>query len=241
MREIVFDTETTGLDPNQGDRLVEIGAIELINHLPTGNQFHEYINPQRTVPADAVAIHGLDDAFLRDKPLFSQIADKFLAFIGQDSKLVAHNASFDLRFMNTELGREKKSLIDKNRIVDTLVMARERFPGSNNTLDGLCRRFGIDNSNRTLHGALLDSELLAEVYLELIGGRQPGFELTKRGDNSADTQVSSQAGVVAARRKQRPNSLPTLLSDEEMQAHQDFIDKMGENSVWARLISGRKQ
>lgn len=241
MREIVFDTETTGLDPNQGDRLVEIGALELINHLPSGKVFHEYINPQRSVPAEAVAIHGLDEAFLRDKPVFARVADKFLDFIGQDSKLVAHNASFDLRFLNTELGREKKPLIDRVRIVDTLVMARERFPGSNNTLDGLCRRFGIDNSNRTLHGALLDSELLAEVYLELIGGRQPGFQLGARGDNNAGTQALPQAGTVAAPRKQRPTALPSLLSDEELHAHQEFIAKMGENSIWARLLSGRKQ
>lgn len=232
MREIVFDTETTGLSPEQGDRLVEIGAIELLNHVPTGRTFHEYINPQRPVPADAVAIHGLDDAFLRDKPIFAQIVGGFLDFIGTDGKLVAHNAEFDLRFLNSELGRVGKAFLDRTRIVDSLALARDRFPGANNTLDGLCRRFGIDNSGRTLHGALLDSELLAEVYLELIGGRQPGLELTTGPAEAAPSAVGT---ATAARIRPRP--LPERLSTAERQAHADFVVAMGDNAIWNRFQS----
>ena len=177
MREIVLDTETTGLDPNQGDRIVEIGAVELWNHIPTGKTYHQYINPERNMPNEAFQVHGLGDDFLRDKPVFSNIAADFVEFIA-DSKLVIHNASFDMRFLNAELSWVKRPQIPLERALDTLAIARKKFPGSPASLDALCRRFGIDNNARTLHGALLDSEILAEVYLELIGGRQPDFMLS---------------------------------------------------------------
>ena len=230
MREIVFDTETTGLQPENGDRLVEIGAIELFNHIPTGRTFHEYINPERPVPAEVVAIHGLDDAFLRDKPVFSRIVDDFLDFIGKDGMLVAHNAEFDLRFLNAELRRAARPLLDRSRIVDSLALARDRFPGANNTLDGLCRRFGIDNSGRVLHGALLDSELLAEVYLELIGGRQPGLELRSGSRDGAQAD-----NAVATARRARPRKLAPRLTEAELLAHGEFVDAMGENALWRRF------
>ena len=180
MREIVLDTETTGLDPDTGDRIVEIGAVELVNHMPTGRIFHAYINPQRDVPAEAVEVHGLTAAFLSDKPVFAAVAAEFAAFIG-DARLVIHNAAFDMRFLNAELGWAGQPGIAWARAVDTLELARRRFPGAQNTLDALCRRFGVDNCGREKHGALLDSELLAEVYLELMGGRQPDLVLSRRG------------------------------------------------------------
>lgn len=232
MREIVFDTETTGLEPENGDRLVEIGAVELFNHLPTGRTFHKYINPQRPVPAEVVAIHGLDDAFLRDKPVFAAIADEFVAFIGTDARLIAHNAGFDFRFINAELTRTGHPLLTRDRITDSLQLARDRFPGANNTLDGLCRRFGIDNSNRTLHGALLDSELLAEVYLELIGGRQPGLELAPQA--TRPVALARQAGTTPAAPLARPRPLPPRLSQAEAEAHRAFVEKMGAAAIWTR-------
>ena len=176
MREIVLDTETTGLDPDSGDRLVEIGAVELVNHMPTGRTFHVYVNPQRDVPQEAVDVHGLTAQFLADKPVFAAIAAEFAAFIG-DARLVIHNAAFDMKFLNAELGWAGQPTVPWARAVDTLDLARRRFPGAQNTLDALCRRFGVDNSVREKHGALLDSELLAEVYLELMGGRQPDLSL----------------------------------------------------------------
>ncbi|MFT5001273.1 MAG: DNA polymerase-3 subunit epsilon, partial [Planctomycetota bacterium] len=172
MREIVLDTETTGFDPKSGDRIVEIGAIELMNHMPTGAIYHQYINPERAMPADAFAVHGLGDEFLRDKPVFKNIASDFIEFIG-DSKLIIHNASFDMKFLNAELDWVGRSKLPMDQAIDTLEIARRKFPGAQNSLDALCRRFTVDNSSREKHGALLDSELLAEVYLELIGGRQP--------------------------------------------------------------------
>ena len=182
MREIVLDTETTGLDPGTGDKIVEIGAVELWNHLPTGKTFHKYLNPERNMPEEAQAVHGLTEDFLKDKPLFSQIVDDFLRFI-KDSKLIIHNASFDMKFINAELELAKKSKLSGDIAIDTLSIARKKFPGSPASLDALCRRFNIDNSARTLHGALLDSEILAEVYLELIGGRQPDFGLSDINTN----------------------------------------------------------
>ena len=176
MREIVLDTETTGLDPATGDRIVEIGAIELMNQMPTGRTYHQYINPQRDMPAGAEAVHGLSEKFLADKPLFADVVENFVAFLG-DSKLVIHNAGFDMKFINAELGWIGRPVLPRARAIDTLDMARRRFPGAQNSLDALCRRFGVDNSAREKHGALLDSELLAEVYLELTGGRQPDFAL----------------------------------------------------------------
>ena len=191
MREIVLDTETTGLDPDSGDRIVEIGAVELLGHVPTGNTFHKYVNPEREVPKEAIDVHGLTDDFLRDKPAFGAIAQDFLAFIG-DAKLVIHNAAFDMKFLNAELRWLELPQIDEGRAVDTLEIARKKFPGSPASLDALCRRFGIDNSNRTLHGALLDSEILAELYLELIGGRQPDLLLVTRDEATVATEAGAR-------------------------------------------------
>ncbi|MEO1551521.1 MAG: DNA polymerase III subunit epsilon, partial [Pseudomonadota bacterium] len=176
MREIVLDTETTGLDPKGGDRIVEIGAVELINHLPTGRTYHQYINPERNMPAEAFAIHGISEEFLADKPVFKDIAPAFVAFVGE-AKLVIHNAAFDMKFLNAELGWAGFPILPMDQSLDTLDIARKRFPGAQNSLDALCRRFNVDNSMREKHGALLDSEILAEVYLELVGGRQPGLTL----------------------------------------------------------------
>lgn len=229
MREIVLDTETTGFEPDAGDRIVEIGAVELLNHMPTGATYHQYINPERSMPQEAFAVHGLGDDFLHDKPVFAQIAEAFLDFIG-DAKLVIHNASFDMKFLNAELGWIKRPGIPFERAVDTLALARARFPGSPASLDALCRRFGIDNSARTLHGALLDSEILAEVYLELIGGRQPDLVLSPE-----QTQGQDHVAQPMWRPAPRPAPLPERLTDAEKAAHQAFVDQMGDNSLWRRL------
>ena len=228
MREIVLDTETTGLDPRTGDRIVEIGAVELWNHLPTGKTFHKYLNPERNMPEEAQAVHGLTEKFLKDKPVFSQIVDDFLLFI-KDSKLIIHNASFDMKFINAELESVKKSKLSNDIAIDTLSIARKKFPGSPASLDALCRRFNIDNSARTLHGALLDSEILAEVYLELIGGRQPDFGLLDK--------VTEDDGKLDENRKtlKRPKPLKKRITDEENRAHSVFVQKLGENSVWHKL------
>jgi len=218
MREIVLDTETTGLSPADGDRVVEIGCIELANHVATPNHFHVYINPQRPMPSAAEAVHGLSDEFLADKPLFGDVADDFLAFVG-DSPLVIHNASFDLGFLNAELARLGRPPIPDSQAIDTVSMARRKHPGAPASLDALCRRFGIDNSARTLHGALLDAELLAEVYLELIGGRQPGFEL----GSAAPAAVETQAGERIARPPRAHAA-----SDAERAAHEKFLEKIAE-------------
>ena len=193
VREIILDTETTGLDPATGDRIVEIGAVELLNHLPTGRTFHVYINPERDMPKEAEAVHGLSSAFLRDKPVFSAIAQDFLEFIGSDV-LIIHNASFDMAFINAELGFLRLPAIPPERVVDTLHIARQKHPGTGNSLDALCRRYGIDNSRRTKHGALLDSELLAEVYLELIGGRQASFGLAPEAGQGGSAGLGSGLG-----------------------------------------------
>jgi len=229
MREIVLDTETTGLDPSTGDRIVEIGAVELANHLPTGRTYHQYINPERAMSAEAFAVHGLGDEFLRDKPLFAEIADAFLEFVG-DAKLVIHNASFDMKFINAELGWMKRPAIPHDRAIDTLAIARQKFPGSPSSLDALCRRFGIDNSARTLHGALLDSEILAEVYLELIGGKQPDLVLAPVRQRSTG-QSQSQQGQIGP----RPTPLPPRLTPEEDAAHAALRQALGEGSVWAKF------
>jgi DNA polymerase-3 subunit epsilon len=225
MREIVLDTETTGLDPDTGDRLVEIGAIELLNHMPTGRTFHAYINPQREVPLDAVNVHGLTTEFLADKPLFTAIAAEFAAFI-EDARLVIHNAAFDMKFLNAELGWAGLPAVPWARAVDTLDLARRRFPGAQNTLDALCRRFGVDNSAREKHGALLDSELLAEVYLELIGGRQPDLTLTV----VAAGPMNGAVWVVPP----RPRPLAPRLTAAEAEAHARFVAGLGEDALWAR-------
>jgi DNA polymerase III subunit epsilon len=228
MREIVLDTETTGLDPATGDRLVEIGCVELINHLPTGQVYHQYINPERDMPDGAFAVHGLSEAFLRDYPVFSDVAAGFLAFIGQD-RLVIHNAEFDLRFLNAELRRAGHPPLTTGRVVDTLVLARRRFPGASASLDALCRRFGVDGSARSLHGALLDSQLLAEVYLELLGGRQTGLELA-----ASQTQAHRKSIASAPRRQQRPRPLAQRLTEDEARAHQEFVKRMGAGALWSR-------
>ena len=228
MREIVLDTETTGFEPEQGDRIVEIGAVELFNHVPTGRTYHQYINPQRAMPQEAFEVHGLGDEFLRDKPLFADIVEAFLDFLG-DAKLVIHNASFDMKFINAELSWVKRPAIPFDRAVDTLAIARRRFPGSPASLDALCRRFGIDNSARTLHGALLDSEILAEVYLELIGGKQPDFGL-----DIAARQSGSERIDPGWRPKPRPQPLPPRITEAEKAAHAALVEKLGENALWRR-------
>jgi DNA polymerase-3 subunit epsilon len=226
MREIVWDTETTGFDPESGDRIVEIGAVELMGHMATGKTFHQYINPERGMPQEAFEVHGLGDDFLRDKPKFAQIGRKFLDFVG-DAELIAHNASFDMKFINAELKWAGLPQIPIEQSLDTLVIARKRFPGSPASLDALCRRFGISNEARTLHGALLDSEILAEVYLELIGGRQPDFGLS--------SQVERKAGDAAEwTPKARPISLPSRLTDAEASAHAEFVAKLGNDAMWAK-------
>lgn len=229
MREIVLDTETTGFDPETGDRIVEIGAVELFNHLPTGKVYHQYINPKRAMPEGAFEVHGLGDDFLRDKPVFAEVGQAFLDFIGK-SHLVIHNASFDIKFLNAELKWMELPLIPWERAIDTLAIARKKFPGSPASLDALSRRFGIDTSARTLHGALLDSEILAEVYLELIGGRQPDLVLS--GSTSTST---NQGGEEDWRPGPRPEALPSRLTDAERAAHSAFIDSMGDEALWKKL------
>lgn len=225
MREIVLDTETTGFDPEGGDRIVEIGGVELLNHMPTGRTYHQYINPERSMPEEAFAVHGLGDEFLADKPVFSAIANDFVEFVG-DAKLVIHNASFDMKFINAELGWLGKPHIPFDQAIDTLAIARKRFPGSPASLDALCRRFGIDNSSRTLHGALLDSEILAEVYLELIGGRQPGLVLARSTHDPASAGFSTPA--VSPRAKK----LPPRITEAEEEAHTKFVDALPEGALW---------
>jgi DNA polymerase-3 subunit epsilon len=225
MREIVFDTETTGLDPLQGHRLVEIGCIELVNRIPSGQVFHRYVNPDRDMPHEAFAVHGLSLEFLQDKPRFPDICDELIEFIG-DAPLVAHNASFDLGFLNAEFERCKKMLLTRDRLVDTLMLARRRHPGGSNRLDDLCARYGIDNSRRTKHGALLDAELLAEVYVELIGGRQASLILVETSHEIATTRYRTTAAPP------RPVALPPRLSDAELVAHAAFIASLGTQAIW---------
>jgi DNA polymerase-3 subunit epsilon len=218
MREIVLDTETTGFDPLKGDRLVEIGCVEIINHLPTGEVFHRYFNPDRDVPEAATRVHGLTNEFLTDKPYFPQEVDAFLDFIAGD-QLVIHNAAFDMGFLNAELSRAGYKILPRDRAIDTLAMAREKFPGAPASLDALCKRFGIDLSERGFHGALLDARLLAEVYLELQGGRQPGFEMKTATTVAREEIVLSQDRTFRA-----PRAFAT--SAEEHSAHEAFISKI---------------
>lgn len=229
MREIVLDTETTGLDPARGDRLVEIGCVEIVNRFLTGRVYHQYINPQRSMPIEAFNVHGLSEAFLADKPVFKDIADAFLAFIAEDT-LVIHNASFDIGFLNHELKRLGKGPIAQSRVVDTLTLARRRHPGQQNSLDALCNRYGIDNSRRTKHGALLDSEILAEVYAELTGGKQSSLGL---GAFGSEGETSSGSGL-SAQARQEARILPDihLISDEEISKHRAFIAEMGDKALW---------
>ena len=231
MREIVFDTETTGLDPSTGDRLVEIGCIELINRFPTGNTFHRYLNPERDMPEPAFKVHGLSVEFLSDKPLFATIVEELVEFLG-DAPLVAHNAMFDLGFLNAELKRAGAEIVARERLVDTLMMARRKHPGGSNRLDDLCVRYKVDNSKRTKHGALLDAELLAEVYIEMTGARQTSFGLAALGG-------SSERGRFANAR-QRPAPLPSRLTAEEVERHRAFVAKMGEAAIWNKYLADEK-
>jgi DNA polymerase-3 subunit epsilon len=228
MREIVLDTETTGLSPDNGDRIVEIGCVELINHVPTNNTYQVYLNPEKDMDPGAEKVHGLTNEFLLDKPKFIEIADSFLDFIG-DSNLIAHNADFDINFLNSELVRAKKDKINNNRVVDTLKIARSKFPGARNSLDALCKRFFVDNSNRSLHGALLDSELLAEVYLELVGGKEPDLELstnTIKKDNNSQNRTSNVSV--------RKNKLKSRITNIDEKNHRDFLASLPKESLWLK-------
>jgi DNA polymerase III subunit epsilon len=231
MREIVLDTETTGFEPSEGHRIVEIGAVELVNHLPTGRTYHQYINPERTMPKEAFEVHGLGDDFLRDKPVFANIGRAFLEFIA-DAPLVIHNAAFDMKFLNHELARANLPTLPMARATDTLMIARSKFPGSPASLDALCRRFNIDNSMREKHGALLDSEILAEVYLELVGGRQPDLVL---GGAASNPRPTGQVETLW-RPGPRPTPLPPRLTDEEQAAHEKMVAKLGDAAIWLQRV-----
>lgn len=238
MREIVLDTETTGFDPFSGDRIVEIGAVELFNHMPTGETYHVYVNPERSMPIEAFGVHGIGPdlleppqtpepgaVLLKDKPVFAKVGQDFLDFV-RDSKMVIHNASFDMKFLNAELRWMGLPELPMDQALDTLAIARKKFPGSPATLDALCRRFHINNANRTLHGALLDSEILAEVYLELIGGRQPDFGL------ATDASKVSSSESDDWRPSARSVPLKPLLTADEQSAHDSFVEKMGDAALW---------
>jgi DNA polymerase-3 subunit epsilon len=222
MREIVLDTETTGLDPLAGHRIVEIGCIELLNHIPTGQHFQTYLNPERDMPADAFAVHGLSELFLRQHPCFGDVADRFLDFVG-DSPLVIHNAEFDLRFINAELTRLGRPGLPQSRALDTVRLARQRLPGAQASLDALCRRFGIDNSARTRHGALLDAELLAEVYLELVGGRQPALGL-----------LAAVPEIILPMAQEIRPPRPHSALQNELAAHAAFLARFVKDPIWLR-------
>ena len=226
IREIVLDTETTGLDPASGHRVVEIGAVELINHIPSGRTFHAYINPERDMPAEAFAVHGLSREFLSGHRVFAAIADEFEAFIGLD-RLVIHNAAFDVGFLDWELKLLGRGPIGRERIVDTLALARQRHPTSPNSLDALCRRYGIDNTKREKHGALLDAELLAAVYLELVGGRQTSLALA-----AASVVAGDPRQIAVTRRDPRPVPLPSRLTAVEEEAHARLVASLGGNALW---------
>jgi DNA polymerase III subunit epsilon len=230
MREIVFDTETTGLDPLQGDRLVEIGCIEMVNRFPTGKTFHFYFNPERDMPEGAFKVHGLSIDFLRDKPLFTEKADELIAFIG-DAQLVAHNAMFDLGFLNAELERAGRSGVSRERIIDTLLLARRKHPGGSNRLDDLCVRYSVDNSRRTKHGALLDAELLAEIYVELIGARQASLVLSQ----TAAVPMAAAGAIVVVRERTVP--LAPRITEQERAAHREFVATLSESPIWRDYLS----
>jgi DNA polymerase-3 subunit epsilon len=224
VREIVLDTETTGLDPAQGHRIVEIGCVETRHHIATGETFHAYINPERDMPVEAFNVHGLSEEFLSDKPVFAGVVEDFLAFVGND-QLVIHNAEFDMRFLNAELRKLGRPLIDRARAVDTVALARRKFPGAQVNLDALCRRFDIDLSRREKHGALLDAELLSEVYLQLRGGRQPGLEL------AAEAEAARTEAAATTRRQARP-ARPHAATPEELAAHAVLVESLAD-PVWS--------
>jgi len=231
MREIVMDTETTGLDPFTGHRIVEIGAVELLNHIPTGTVYHQYINPQRDMPEEAFNVHGLSEEFLGSKPVFADIAQEFLKFI-DDGILIIHNAPFDMKFLNAEFSWIDIEQLSMDRVIDTLALARKRYPMGPNSLDALCRRYSIDNSKRDKHGALLDSELLADVYMELIGGRQTVLGLTSDSNQVEKTVEVGQIQISA-----RPEPLPGRLSQAEIDAHDEMISGLGEKALWRSASS----
>ena len=226
IREIVLDTETTGFEPNEGHRIVEIGCIEIIDRFPTGKTFHVYLNPERDMPADAFRVHGLSTEFLSDKPLFSAVHEDFIAFLG-DARLVIHNAAFDTKFLNFELGKFGVPPLASDRIVDTLLLARRKHPNTSNSLDALCDRYGLDRSKRVKHGALLDAEILAEVYSELLGGKQSKLDL-----RSSAARLAASAGVGLRRRE----ALAPRLTEVEIAAHAAFIATLGEDRIWLHYI-----
>ena len=223
MREIILDTETTGLDPTTGDRIVEIGCLEILNSIPSGQQFHVYLDPQRDVPPEAFRVHGLSREFLTGKPLFEHVVDEFLTFVG-DAKLVAHNAEFDMRFINAELARTGRPALGMDRVVDSLAIARKRHPGASNSLDALCQRYRIDNAKRTKHGALLDAEILAEVYAELLGGRQTVMSL--------QVETVSEVRAIFRTAIERPAPLPPTAQATELEAHASFVAQIGGKAIW---------
>jgi len=231
MREIVLDTETTGLDPSQGHRLVELGCIELLNRIPTGAAFHTYLNPERDMPDEAFAVHGLSSEFLKGQKRFFEIVDEFLTFIG-DAPLVIHNAGFDHAFLCAELKRAERTLIARERLIDTLLLARRKHPAGPNRLDDLCVRYGIDSSRRTKHGALLDAEILAEVYVELIGARQAQLGLAE------SIEIGANGGEGAILIRERPQPLAPRLSDAELAAHRQFVASLGEGALWRDYQTG---
>lgn len=226
-REIVLDTETTGLDPKRGDRIVEIGCVEVVNRFLTGRTFHCYINPERSMPPEAFAVHGLSDGFLKDKPKFAEVAGAFLDFIG-DAQLVIHNAAFDMGFINHELQKIGRDAIGMDRVVDTVMLARRKHPGQQNSLDALCDRYGVDRSKRTRHGALLDSELLAEVYAELTGGRQQALALA---------QTRTELVITTGERRERRRPPPSLLTEEEREAHRTLVASLGPKALWRDFLT----
>lgn len=232
MREIVLDTETTGLDARNGDRLIEIGCIELYNRIPSGREFHCFINPERDVPREAEAVHGITTAFLLDKPLFKQVAGDFLTFVGEDP-LVIHNATFDIGFLNAELERISAPLLSMDRVVDTLQLARRKHPAGPNSLDALCKRYGIDNSKRVKHGALTDSLLLADVYVELLGERQAALSLAV-GAGGGQGRTSR---AKAEKPRQRPRAVAGRLSSEDAARHVEFVKTLGQSALWWRYLN----
>jgi DNA polymerase-3 subunit epsilon len=232
LREIVLDTETTGLDARKGDRLIELGCIELVNRIPTGREFHTYFDPEdRQVHPDAEAVHGISSAFLKDKPVFSGVVEEFLCFI-DGAPLVIHNANFDMGFINMELERIGRHPITMDRVIDTLALARRKHPAGPNSLDALCKRYGIDNSKRTKHGALTDSALLAEVYVELLGERQATLVLSKEDQPTSRTETRARSAAAL-----RPDPLPARLTAEDVMRHRAFIATLGTNALWYRYLS----
>ena len=232
MREIVLDTETTGLDPKKGHRLIEIGGVEIFNRIPTGREFHRFINPERDVPEEARAIHGISAEMLAGKPVFRDVARDFLAFIGEDA-LIIHNAQFDIGFLNFELALINEKLLSFDRVVDTLAIARRRHPAGPNTLDALCKRYGIDNSQRTKHGALVDSLLLASVYVELLGERQAAFGLQASGSSASP---ALRMGRGQSRARPRPEPLPSRIDAAQIAAHRFFIGQLGVKAIWLKFF-----